>query len=87
VEPGGPGPGRLNASEPATRLPTDEPWLTKPMRAALTGSRRGHLDRLGFQPVEDAGIEGPASYREPSEDDCTTRPEKVAELIAAEGTA
>jgi monofunctional biosynthetic peptidoglycan transglycosylase len=46
-----------------------------------------HLDRLGFQPVEDAGVEGLASDQEPSDDDCSTRPDEVAELIAAEGTA
>jgi monofunctional glycosyltransferase len=46
-----------------------------------------HLERLGFQPVEDAGIEGLASDQEPSDDDCSTRPEEVAELIASEGTA
>jgi hypothetical protein len=46
-----------------------------------------HLDRLGFQPVEDAGIEGLASDQEPSDDNGSTRPDDVAELIAAEGTA
>ncbi|TFV62320.1 UNVERIFIED_ORG: glycosyl transferase [Bacillus sp. AZ43] len=45
------------------------------------------LDRLGFQPVEDAGVTGLASEQEPSDDDCTTRPDEVAELIEAEGTA
>jgi hypothetical protein len=87
VEPGGSGPGRLNAAgtrvpAPDRRAPADE--------ADAGGAHRKppcHLDRLGFQPVEDAGIEGPASDQEPSDDDCTTRPEKVAELIAAEGTA
>jgi monofunctional biosynthetic peptidoglycan transglycosylase len=45
-----------------------------------------HLDRLGFQPVEDAGVEGLASEQEPSDDDCSTPPEEITELIAAEGT-
>lgn len=49
--------------------------------------RSTYLDRLSFQPVEDAGVEGLASDQEPSDDDCTTRPEEIADLIAAEGTA
>jgi monofunctional biosynthetic peptidoglycan transglycosylase len=46
-----------------------------------------HIERLGFQPVEDAGVPGLASDQAPSDDDCSTRPQAVADLIAAEGTA
>ncbi|MCZ2804138.1 transglycosylase domain-containing protein [Modestobacter sp. VKM Ac-2983] len=46
-----------------------------------------HLDRLGFQPVEDAGVTGLAADEPDSDDDCSERPAAVAELIAAEGTA
>jgi monofunctional biosynthetic peptidoglycan transglycosylase len=46
-----------------------------------------HIERLGFRPVEDAGVTGLASDQAPSGDDCSTRPRAVADLIAAEGTA
>jgi monofunctional glycosyltransferase len=46
-----------------------------------------HIERLGFQPVEDAGVAGLAGDQPPSDDDCSTRPQAVADLIAAEGTA
>ena len=46
-----------------------------------------HIERLGFQPVEDAGVTGLASDQPPSGDDCSTRPQAVTDLIAAEGTA
>jgi monofunctional biosynthetic peptidoglycan transglycosylase len=46
-----------------------------------------HIERLGFQPVEDAGVPGLASDQPPSGDDCSTRPQVVADLVAAEGTA
>ncbi|MGR6965341.1 transglycosylase domain-containing protein [Geodermatophilus sp. URMC 61] len=46
-----------------------------------------HIERLGFQPVEDAGVTGLASEQAPSGDDCSTRPQVVADLIATEGTA
>ncbi len=62
-------------------------WLSRSHVLNAQARVPRHLDRLGFQPVEDAGVEGLASEQEPSDDDCTTRPEEVAELIAAEGTA
>ena len=62
-------------------------WLSRSHVLNAQARVPRHLDRLGFQPVEDAGVEGLASDQEPSDDDCTTRPEEVAELIAAEGTA
>ena len=46
-----------------------------------------HIERLGFQPVEDAGVTGLAGDKPPSDDDCSVRPQAVADLIAAEGTA
>jgi monofunctional glycosyltransferase len=46
-----------------------------------------HIERLGFKPVEDAGVTGLASEQPASGDDCSTRPQAVADLIAAEGTA
>jgi monofunctional biosynthetic peptidoglycan transglycosylase len=62
-------------------------WLSRSHVLNAQARVPAHLDRLGFQPVEDAGVEGLASEQEPSDDDCSTRPEEVAELIAAEGTA
>jgi monofunctional biosynthetic peptidoglycan transglycosylase len=62
-------------------------WLSRSHVLNAQNRVPRHLDRLGFQPVEDVGIDGLASDQEPSDDDCTTRPEEVAELIAAEGTA
>jgi monofunctional biosynthetic peptidoglycan transglycosylase len=46
-----------------------------------------HIERLGFQPVEDAGITGLAGDQPASDDDCSTRPQAVTDLIASEGTA
>ena len=46
-----------------------------------------HIESRGFQPVEDVGVTGLASEQPASGDDCSTRPQAVADLIAAEGTA
>ena len=62
-------------------------WLSRSHVINAQNRVPAHLDRLGFQPVEDAGVEGLASEQPPSDDDCTTPPEEVTELIAAEGTA
>ncbi len=62
-------------------------WLSRSHVLNAQARVPRHLDRLGFQPVEDAGIEGLASDQEPSDDDCTSRPEEVGDLIEAEGTA
>jgi monofunctional glycosyltransferase len=62
-------------------------WLSRSHVINAQNRVPRHLEELGFQPVEDAGVEGLASDQEPSDDDCTTRPDEVAELIAAEGTA
>ena len=62
-------------------------WLSRSHVINAQNRVPRHLDQLGFQPVEDVGITGLASEQEPSDDDCSTRPDEVAELIAAEGTA
>jgi len=62
-------------------------WLSRSHVINAQNRVPRHLDELGFQPVEDAGVEGLASDQEPSDDDCTTRPDEVDQLIAAEGTA
>jgi monofunctional biosynthetic peptidoglycan transglycosylase len=46
-----------------------------------------HIENLGFQPVEDLGVEGLAADQPASDDDCSTRPQEVTDLIANEGTA
>jgi monofunctional biosynthetic peptidoglycan transglycosylase len=62
-------------------------WLSRSHVINAQNRVPAHLDRLGFRPVEDIGIDGLASDRPASDDDCTTAPEEVTELIAAEGTA
>jgi monofunctional biosynthetic peptidoglycan transglycosylase len=61
-------------------------WLSRSHVINAQNRVPAHLDRLGFQPVEDAGIAGLASEQPASDDDCSTAPEEVTELIAAEGT-
>ncbi|MGY1805042.1 transglycosylase domain-containing protein [Blastococcus sp. SYSU D00922] len=61
-------------------------WLSRSHVINAQNRVPAHLERLGFQPVEDVGIEGLASDQPPSDDDCTTRPDEVAQLISAEGT-
>jgi monofunctional biosynthetic peptidoglycan transglycosylase len=61
-------------------------WLSRSHVINAQNRVPAHLDRLGFQPVEDAGIAGLASEQPVSDDDCSTAPEEVTELIAAEGT-
>ncbi|MFW3171389.1 transglycosylase domain-containing protein [Geodermatophilus sp. CPCC 206100] len=62
-------------------------WLSRSHVVNAQNRVPGHLDRLGFQPVEDLGIEGLAADQPPADDDCSTRPQEVADLIAAEGSA
>lgn len=62
-------------------------WLSRSHVINAQNRVPAHLERLGFQPVEDVGIEGLASEQEPSDDDCTTAPDEVTALIEAEGTA
>jgi monofunctional biosynthetic peptidoglycan transglycosylase len=61
-------------------------WLSRSHVVNAEKRVPAHLERLGTQPVEDIGIEGSASDEEPSGDDCSSRPDEIAELIAAEGT-
>jgi monofunctional biosynthetic peptidoglycan transglycosylase len=61
-------------------------WLSRSHVINAQNRVPAHLERLGFQPVEDVGVEGLASDQEPSDDDCTTPPDAVVELIEAERT-
>ncbi|WP_051516083.1 transglycosylase domain-containing protein [Candidatus Blastococcus massiliensis] len=61
-------------------------WLSRSHMLNAEARVPRHLDRLGTQPVEDVGITGSASDQEPSGDDCSTRPQEIADLIASEGT-
>ncbi|RZU32457.1 transglycosylase domain-containing protein [Blastococcus saxobsidens] len=61
-------------------------WLSRSHVLNAQARVPPHIERLGFQPVEDAGVEGLASDQEPSDDDCSSPPEEITELIAAEGT-
>jgi monofunctional biosynthetic peptidoglycan transglycosylase len=61
-------------------------WLSRSHVVNAQNRVPRHLERLGFQPVEDVGIEGLASDQPPSGDDCSSPPEEITELIAAEGT-
>ncbi|WP_448609459.1 transglycosylase domain-containing protein [Geodermatophilus sp. URMC 60] len=62
-------------------------WLSRSHVINAQNRVPRHIERLGFRPVEDAGVTGLASDQAPSGDDCSTRPRAVADLIAAEGTA
>ncbi|SEL61665.1 monofunctional biosynthetic peptidoglycan transglycosylase [Blastococcus sp. DSM 46786] len=62
-------------------------WLSRSHVLNAQARVPRHLDRLGFTPVEDAGVEGLASEQEPSGDDCSTPPQEVTDLITSEGTA
>ncbi|MDP9428210.1 MAG: transglycosylase domain-containing protein [Actinomycetota bacterium] len=62
-------------------------WLSRSHVINAQNRVPRHIEARGFQPVEDAGVPGLASDQPPSRDDCSTRPQAVADLIAAEGTA
>jgi monofunctional glycosyltransferase len=62
-------------------------WLSRSHVLNAQNRVPHHIDDLGFRPVEDLGVEGLASDQPPSDDDCSARPQEVADLIAAEGTA
>ncbi|KGH44023.1 glycosyl transferase [Modestobacter caceresii] len=62
-------------------------WLSRSHVLNAQARLPRHLDQLGFQPVEDVGITGLAADEPDSGDDCSERPQEVADLIAAEGTA
>ncbi|SOE03467.1 transglycosylase domain-containing protein [Blastococcus haudaquaticus] len=61
-------------------------WLSRSHVINAQNRVPAWLDRLGFQPVEDVGITGLASEQPPSDDDCSSAPEEITELIEAEGT-
>ncbi|MBB3086632.1 transglycosylase domain-containing protein [Geodermatophilus sabuli] len=62
-------------------------WLSRSHVVNAQNRVPRHIERLGFQPVEDIGVTGLAADQPASDDDCSTRPQEVADLIAAEGTA
>jgi monofunctional biosynthetic peptidoglycan transglycosylase len=62
-------------------------WLSRSHVVNAQNRVPRHVERLGFRPVEDAGVPGLASEQPASGDDCSARPQAVADLIAAEGTA
>jgi monofunctional biosynthetic peptidoglycan transglycosylase len=62
-------------------------WLSRSHVVNAQNRVPPHLAQKGFGPVEDAGITGLAADQPATDDDCSERPEEVAELIAAEGTA
>jgi monofunctional biosynthetic peptidoglycan transglycosylase len=62
-------------------------WLSRSHVINAQNRVPRHLQRLGFKPVEDLGVTGLAADEPPSDDDCSTRPQEVADLIAAEGSA
>lgn len=61
-------------------------WLSR--THVLNAQKRvpPHLASKGFGPVEDVGVEGLASNQPESGDDCSSRPDAIAQLIAEEGT-
>ncbi|MGY1713975.1 transglycosylase domain-containing protein [Geodermatophilus sp. SYSU D01106] len=62
-------------------------WLSRSHVINAQNRVPRHIDAQGFGPVEDAGVEGLAQDQPPSDDDCSERPEEVADLIAEQGTA
>ncbi len=61
-------------------------WLSRSHVVNAQNRVPRHLAEKGFAPVEDAGVTGLAADQPATDDDCSERPEEVAELIAAEGT-
>ncbi|MGY1592237.1 transglycosylase domain-containing protein [Geodermatophilus sp. SYSU D00708] len=62
-------------------------WLSRSHVVNAQNRVPRHIERLGFKPVEALGVTGLAADQPASDDDCSTRPQEVADLIAAEGTA
>jgi monofunctional biosynthetic peptidoglycan transglycosylase len=62
-------------------------WLSRSHVVNAQNRVPRHIDNLGFQPVEDLGVEGLAADQPASDGDCSTRPQEVTDLIATEGTA
>jgi monofunctional biosynthetic peptidoglycan transglycosylase len=61
-------------------------WLSRSHVVNAQNRVPRHIEARGFQPVEDAGVTGLAQDQPASDDDCSERPEEVAELIAGQGT-
>ena len=61
-------------------------WLSRSHVVNAQNRVPRHIEERGFQPVEDAGIEGLAQDQPAGDDDCSQMPEEVAGLIAAEGS-
>ena len=61
-------------------------WLSRSHVLNAQARVPRHLAEKGFQPVEDAGVEGLAEDQPDTDDDCSEMPEEVAGLIAAEGS-
>ncbi|MGY1703588.1 transglycosylase domain-containing protein [Geodermatophilus sp. SYSU D00697] len=62
-------------------------WLSRSHVINAQNRVPRHIEARGFKPVEDLGLTGLAADEPASDDDCSTRPQAVADLIAAEGTA
>jgi monofunctional biosynthetic peptidoglycan transglycosylase len=62
-------------------------WLSQSHVVNAQNRVPRHITEKGFRPVEDAGVEGLAQDQPAADDDCSERPDEVAELIAQEGTA
>ncbi|MGY1786900.1 transglycosylase domain-containing protein [Geodermatophilus sp. SYSU D00698] len=61
-------------------------WLSRSHVVNAQNRVPRHIAEKGFQPVEDAGVEGLAQDQPDTDDDCSQMPDDVAELIAAEGS-
>ncbi|WP_244274182.1 transglycosylase domain-containing protein [Geodermatophilus obscurus] len=62
-------------------------WLSRSHVVNAQNRVPRHIEARGFEPVEDAGVTGLAQDQPAADDDCSERPEEVAELIAEQGTA
>jgi monofunctional biosynthetic peptidoglycan transglycosylase len=60
-------------------------WLSRSHVLNAQNRVPRHIAAKGFQPVEDAGVTGLAQDQPATGDDCSERPEEVAELIAEQG--
>ena len=61
-------------------------WLSRSHVVNAQNRVPRHIVQKGFQPVEDAGVRGLAQDQPAAADDCSKRPDAVAQLITAEGT-
>jgi monofunctional glycosyltransferase len=61
-------------------------WLSRSHVLNAQARVPRHIAEKGFQPVEDAGVEGLAEDQPDTDDDCSEMPAQTAELIAEEGS-